>query len=178
MRVLHDECIIHFNDTNHIVKSDTSLANIFCNSKTIIDNTLLYFNPILILLHYFSCVAQFFSKYILYFKLIECDIFLPRVEYVRHDLIAGGNCSEQSKFQLIKNWPLPPHDLSLLSFIGLCSFHSNHVPWFESNIKPLRRLQRFYHRQSLPILAWLPPLVELFKNIQIQLHYLTSPPPI
>ena len=82
------------------------------------------------------------------------EFLLPRVEYILHDLTASGNCPAQSKFQLIKDWPLPPHGVFLLSFIVLCSFYRNHVPWFESNIKALHRLQRFYHRQSLPILSW------------------------
>ena len=103
----------------------------------------------------------------------KCDFFLPRVEYVGHDLTASGNCPAQSKFQLIKDWPLPPHGVSLLSFIGLCSFYSNYVPWFESNIKPLRRLQRLYHCQPVPVLAWSPMLVELFESCKD--HLITSP---
>ena len=51
LKVLQDKRIILFNDTKHIVKSNTSLANIFCNSKTIIDDTLLYYNHISTLLH-------------------------------------------------------------------------------------------------------------------------------
>ena len=62
MKVLQDEWNILFNDTNHIVQSDTYLVNIYCNSKIIIDDTLLYSSHISILLHYFSCVVQVFTK--------------------------------------------------------------------------------------------------------------------
>ena len=63
--------------------------------------------------------------------------------------------------------------MSLLSFIGLCSFYNNYVPWFESNIKPLRRLQRLYHRQDLQLLAWSPQLINGFENCKKNL--VTSP---
>ena len=116
-----------FNDTDHVVQSGTFFANIYCNSKTIIDDTLIYSNHIPILLHYFTCVAQVFTKYRLPFKLSKCDFFFPRIEYVGHDLTTGGNCPAQSKFQLINNWHLPPHGV-LLSFIGLCAFYRNYVP--------------------------------------------------
>ena len=103
----------------------------------------------------------------------KCDFFLSRVEYVGHDLTADGNCPAQSKFALIKQWPLPPHGVSRLSFIGLCSFYNNYVPWFESNIKPLRRLQRLYHRQALRLLTWSLQLINVFEKCKINL--VTSP---
>ena len=128
VRLLQDEWIIHLNNSKHIVISDHSFPNLFCNSKIIIDDTLIYSNNISTLIHYFSCVAQVFTKYRLSFKLSKYDFFLPHVEYVGHDLTASGNYPAQSKFQLIKDWHLPAHGVSLLSFIGLCSFYSNYVP--------------------------------------------------
>ena len=89
----------HFNDTKHVVQSDTFLANIYCNRNTIdICDMLLYSIHISTLLHYFFWVSQVFTKYRLSFKLSKYDLFLPRVEYVRHDLIAGDNCPTISKF--------------------------------------------------------------------------------
>ena len=118
----------HFNDTKHIVQSDIFLANIYCNRNTIIDDMLLYSIHISTLLHYFSLVPQVFTKYRLSFKLSKYDFFLPCVEYVRHDLIAVGNCPTLSKFQLVKHWSLSPHGVSLHSFIGVCAFYRNNVP--------------------------------------------------
>ena len=103
----------------------------------------------------------------------KCDFFLPWVEYLGHDLTASGNYPAQYKFHLIKDWPLPPHGVSLLSFIGVCSFYSNYVLWFENNIKLLSCLQRFCHRQPLPILAWSPLLIDSFESCKD--HLITSP---
>ena len=125
MKVLRDEWVILFHSTKDCVPSDTSISTIFCDSKTIIDDTLIFSNHIPTLLHYFSCVAQVFTKYRFSFKLSKCDFFLSRIEYGGHDLIADGNCLVQSKFVLIRQWPLPPHGVSLLSLVfilqQLCS---------------------------------------------------------
>ena len=102
MKVLRDEWVILFHSTKDCVPSDTSISTIFCDSKTIIDDTLIFSNHIPTLLHYFSCVAQVFTKYRFSFKLSKCDFFLSRIEYGGHDLIADGNCLVQSKFVLIR----------------------------------------------------------------------------
>ena len=162
MKVLYDEWIIRFYSTKDCIPSGTSISTLFCDSKTIIDDTLIFFNQIPTLFHYSSYVAQVFTKYRLSLKLNKCDFFLSRVEYVDHDLTADGNCPAQSKFALIRQWHLPPHGVSLLSFIGLCSFYNNYVSWFELNIKPLRCLYRLYHRQALPLLAWSPQIINVF----------------
>ena len=178
IKVLQKECIILFNDIKHVVQFYTPLVNIYCNSKTIIDDILLYSNHILTLLHFFSCVVQVFTKYRFSFKLNQCDLFLPCVKYVGYDLIAGGNFPVQSKFQLINNWNLPPHGVSLLSLIGLWALYRNYVPWFESNIKQLRRLQRVYHRQSFANTCLVAHTHRFIGTMQRQHHYINSSPPI
>ena len=54
------------------------------------------------------------------------------------------------------------HGTSLLSFIGLCTFYNCFSPWFEVNIKPLRVLQRKYHRKAIHQSLWSTELRELF----------------
>ena len=55
------------------------------------------------------------------------------------------------------------HGTSLLSFIGLCNFLNCFSPWFEVNIKPLRVLQRKYHRKIISTPLWTTELLDLFK---------------
>ena len=78
-----------------------SPSNIICNDRIIIDDILLFFNHVLTILHYFSCVAQFFSKHKFSFKLSKCDYFQPRVKYIGHDFTDNGNRSATSKFDLL-----------------------------------------------------------------------------
>ena len=114
-----------------------------------------------------------FTKYRLSFKLTKCEFFKPRVEFVVHDLTTYGNCPAASKFDLIKHWFLPPHAIYLLSLVRLYSFYRRYCPWFETNVKPLRKLQRKYHRQPSPILSLNPNLIALFHDCQT--HLITSP---
>ena len=97
----------------------------------------------------------------------------PRVGFVWHILTTYSNCPAASKFDLIKHWPLPPHVISLLSFIGLCRFYSRYWSWFETNVKRLCKLQWEYYRQPIPILSWNLTLITLFHNWKN--HLVTSP---
>ena len=92
----------------------------------------LFSNHIPTLLHYFICVTQMFTKYRLSFKLSKS--YFLRTEW--YNLTANGNCPAASKLFLLQDWPLPPHGISLLSFIGLCCFYNKNWPWFETNIPP------------------------------------------
>ena len=60
-KILYDKWVIIFHSTKECVPSDPSISNIFYDSKTIIDDTVIFSNHIHILLHYFSCVAQVFA---------------------------------------------------------------------------------------------------------------------
>ena len=173
MQFLRDDWTILFNETRNTINLSNSPTNIVCDDRIIIDDILLFSNHIPTLLHYFSCVAQVFTKFRLSFKLGKCDFLKERVEYVGHDLTANGNCPAASKFSLLQDWPLPPHGISLLSFIGLCCFYNRYCPWFETNIKPLRKLQRAYHCKTIPIMGWTPSLIQLFGDCKSNL--ITSP---
>ena len=141
--------------------------------KIIIDDILFYSNSVNTFIHCFSCVPKAFTKYRLSFKLKKGEFPKPWVEFVVRDLITYGNCPVTSKLDLIKHWPLPPHAIFLLSFIGLCSFFSIYCPWSETNVKPLRKIQREYHRQPIPILSWNPTLIALFHDCKT--HLVISP---
>ena len=162
MQNLRDEWIALFNETKHSIVDKNSFNTIVCDDKIVIDDILLYSNHIPTLLHYFSCVANYFTKFRLSFKLSKCDFFKSRVELVGHYLTADGNCPARSMFNLIKKWPLPTHGTALLSFIGLCLIYSRYYPWFETSIRPLRRLQRSFHHTQLPIMAWSRSNISLF----------------
>ena len=114
-----------------------------------------------------------FTKYRLLFKLTKYDFFKPRVEFVGYDLTTYGNYTVASKFDLIQHLPLPPNTVSFLSFTGLCRFYIRYCPWFEMNIKPLRKVQRTFHRKLIPIISWTSSLITLFDDCKNQL--VTSP---
>ena len=68
---------------------------------------------------------------------------------------------------------ISPNAISLFSFISLCGFYSRCCPLIETNIKPLRKLQRVFHRKPIPITSWIPSLITLFDDCKNRL--VTSP---
>ena len=95
------------------------------------------------------------------------------MECVGHDLTFNRNYPARSKFSLIQDWYLPSHEITLLSFIGLYYFYHKYFPWFKTNTKPLRKLQRAYHRKDIPIMGWTLPLINCFCDYKT--HLVTSP---
>ena len=150
---MHDKWILLFQETKLTIVMTNSPPHIICDDRIIIDDIILFSNHVSIILHHFSCVARVFTKYRFSFKLRKCGFFQPRVEYVGHDLTAHGNYPATSHFNLPQRCSLLPHGILFLSFISLCCFYSHYFPWFETNIKPLRTLQRLYHRNDIPIIG-------------------------
>ena len=173
MQFLRDEWSLLFNETRHIISLTNSSAKVIYNDCIIIDGILLFSNYTPTLWYYFSCVARVFTKYRFSFKIGKYDFFKDRVEYIGHDLTANRNCPFRSKFSLIQDWPLPPRGISLLFCIGLYCFYHTYFPWFETNIKPLRKLQRSYYRKDIPIVGWTSLSIKLFCDCKTYL--ITSP---
>ena len=153
MQTLHKDWLLLFADTKYLICETLDPDKVIYNDRIIIDDILLYSKHVLTLLHYVSCVAQVSTKYRIYFKLTKYKFMQSRVEFVGHNLAKYENCPAASKFELIENWPHPTHAISLPAVIGLCSFYSRYFPLFETNIKPLRKLQRFFHRIPVAIMA-------------------------
>ena len=145
MNFLRDDWILSFNETKHNVSFDHSSTKIICDDRIIIDDILLFSNHIPTLLHYFPVLHKECTKYRLSFQISKFDFFKDRVEYVGYDLTTEGYYLAVSKFTLLQDWTLPPHGIYFVSLIGICCFYNMYCHWFETNIKPLRKLQRNYH---------------------------------
>ena len=72
---LRDDWILLFNETKYTVSYDQLPTKVICDDRIIIDNILLFSNHMSVLLHYFPCVSQVFTKYRLSFKLSKCNLF-------------------------------------------------------------------------------------------------------
>jgi hypothetical protein len=136
-------------------------------SKNIIDDTLLWCTDKRTVLLYFRCVCEIFQRYRVSFHPKKCDFFKSRVEWIGHDLRWNGNSPASSKFSLLHDWTLPTSGVSLHSFIGLCTYYNKFVPWFETDIKPLRDLERRHHRKPIPADAWTPSLSATFETFKV-----------
>ena len=63
IQYLRKEWLLLYADTKHLTHLDSVPVTIICNDKIIINDILLYSNNVNTLIHFFSCVAQVFTKY-------------------------------------------------------------------------------------------------------------------
>ena len=141
--------------------------------RQIVDDVLPFSNDPYALILCFSCVCHIFTKWRLSFNPKKCDFFLDRVEWIGFDLRPHGNSPASSKYDLVRNWPLPSSGQSLHSFVGLLNFYARFIPHFETRVGPLRLLVRRFHRKPIPADAWTPSLTSLFNDLK---QALTSDP--
>ena len=73
MKDLQEKLNVLFAANKHIILTDTSIVNIFCDNKTFTDNTLIVLNYVPTLLHYLYSATQTFIKYRLSFYLSNSD---------------------------------------------------------------------------------------------------------
>ena len=135
-------------------------------SKVIIDDILLGCDIKEYTLILFKCVCEVFKKYRVSFCLEKCEFLRPRVEYVGQDILCRGNYPNQSKFNMIDDWPLPTLGQSLFSFICLVNFYSRYAPYMKIRLKPLRKMVKKFYRNPIPALAWLAELSSLFTDFK------------
>jgi hypothetical protein len=67
---------------------------------------------------------------------------------------------------MITDWPLPATGQALHSLIQLCNFYNKYCQWLELKLKPLRRIIKLYHRQTIPVVVWTPELRLLFDEVK------------
>jgi hypothetical protein len=139
--------------------------------RVIINDILLFAICLLDLLNYLECVLIICQKYWLSLKLSKCNFLKDRVGYVGHNLTSKGNCPLKSKFDMITDWPLPATGQALHSHIQLCNFYNKYCPWLELKLKPLRRIIKLYHRQTIPAVVWTPELCLLFDEVKTGVTY-------
>ena len=169
-KLLDGSTVVIKNDDIHL-----GLTKLYCGTKSIIDNILIWCSNIECVLVYFQCIYKLFKKLRVSFRQDKYHFLLDRVEYVGRDLLPDGSCPAKSKFNMIDDWVLPTIGTALHSFLGLVMFYHRYAPYLEMRIKPLRGLIKKYFRTGIPLLAWTPTLITLFHDIKVPL---TSSPVI
>ena len=95
---LREEWLFLFKETQNQLIIEYFPTTIIYDDKIIMDDILISFNHIPILLYYFFVSIKFLPQNRSLFKLSNCILLKPRVEFVGRDITALGNCSSQSKF--------------------------------------------------------------------------------
>lgn len=113
-------------------------------SKVIIDDLLLHFSSLSLLLLLFECYLLTYFKYMQSFRFPKCKFLSERFEFVGHDIMPHGNTTVQSKYDLINDWALPLTANGSQSFVCLVNFYNRFCPLFEVKVKTLCALYTKY----------------------------------
>ena len=158
-----DNNTVPVTETEKIYLNKTKLVSGRC---TIIDDIFIFCSNLDVILIYLECVCKVFLKYRVRFRIKKCDFLKNRVEYVVHDVTKAGNCPAQSKLYLINDCILTPKGKSLLYFIGIVNLYHFYDPYFEIQLKLLRKFIKKYYGKPIPLVEWTPQLITLFSELK------------
>ena len=118
------------------------------NSKIIVDDIFSWAYQFQTALRYLECQLQVCQSQNLSLNLKKCHFFPKRVEFVGFDVCKDGNRPAQSKYDLLKSWPMPTTIQDIASFVGFGIFYSKHIPHFEARVKRLREIMKLPYTES------------------------------
>ena len=111
-----------------------------CGSKVIVDDVLVYGRDQEQLLNYFQAVLDILKHYRATINLKKCKWFQDRCEFVGVDVGAKGNSPAHSKFDAFEKLGRPRTWSDIRMLIGVFGFYSKHLPMFELEISPWRKV--------------------------------------
>ena len=141
-------------------------------SKVIVDDMLLYASSILALLLYLCCVLQVLLHYRASVKLKKCQFFSLSLEFVGINISAIGNQPAPSKFSTFKQLRTPQTTGDLRTLMGLFSFYSKFLEYFEVRIGIWRDLIKQIEASSketdqpIPTPLWTQACQQLLEQLQ------------
>ena len=138
-------------------------------TRTIIDDIVGWSTSKSLIILMLECICRVSMIYRSSFKLSKYECFYERFEYVGHDIMAGGNTTVQSKYDLINNWSTPATGDGFHSFVSLCNYYNKFCPMFHLRAISLCQLYIRYTRKSIQSIAWTPELISLFDSLKIVL---------
>ncbi len=110
------------------------------NTRIIVDDIVSHGLDLFTSLKYMECQLHVCQAYCLSLSLKKSFIFPKRFEFVGNDVCPKGNCSAQSKHQLLTTWPQPELVRDIAKFIGSVQFYSKFIHHFELRVALLREL--------------------------------------
>jgi hypothetical protein len=110
------------------------------DSKTIVDNVLLYAYTPDALIEYFTVVLEVLQHYQVTVKLCKSRFVQQAVKFVGMDILAKGNSPAKSKEEAFHKMTYPKSFAGLQGSIGFIGFYQDFIPLYKVQIHPFREL--------------------------------------
>lgn len=86
-----------------------------------------------------STIINVLRKHQLYAKKSKCEFYVPKIQFLGHELSAKGITPDKEKILAIKDWPTPKTYKDAQSFIGLAGYYRRFIKDFSYIAKPLHQ---------------------------------------
>jgi len=87
-------------------------------------------------------VLEILRKEKLYAKLSKCEFFKHQVDFLGHVVSDEGIKVDDTKTEVIRNWPVPKNLTEMRSFLGLANFYQRYVKNCAKIAVPLTELEK------------------------------------
>src|SRR5262245_55394738 len=87
-------------------------------------------------------VLRRLRKHGMYARVEKCHFHVDTVEYLGYILSTDGLIMDESKVEVIKNWPTPRKVKDIQSFLGFANFYRRFIHKYSDIVIPLTRLTR------------------------------------
>ena len=87
-------------------------------------------------------VFEVCDKYNLKINPNKCKFFRPEVTYLGHTCTSDGVVPDQSKYSVIKNYPIPKDKDATRRFVAFSNYYRKFIPNFATIAKPLNSLTK------------------------------------
>ncbi|GKE18705.1 hypothetical protein Tco_1426282, partial [Tanacetum coccineum] len=87
-------------------------------------------------------ILELLKKDELYAKLFKCELWLPKVQFLRHEIYNQGIHVDPAKIESIKDWATPMTLKEICQFLVLVDYYRRFIKGFSRIEKPLTKLTR------------------------------------
>jgi RNase H-like domain found in reverse transcriptase/Reverse transcriptase (RNA-dependent DNA polymerase)/Integrase zinc binding domain/Retroviral aspartyl protease len=81
-------------------------------------------------------------KYNLKLNPSKCNFFRKEVTFLGHKVTDKGILPDESKFNVVKNYPIPSNADEARRFVAFCNYYRRFIPFFSRIAQPLNQLTR------------------------------------
>ncbi|GKE01231.1 putative reverse transcriptase domain-containing protein, partial [Tanacetum coccineum] len=85
-------------------------------------------------------ILELLKKGELYAKFSKCEFWIPKVQFLSHEIDSQGIYVDPAKIESIKDWASPKTPTEICQFLGLAGYYRRFIEGFSKIAKPMTKL--------------------------------------
>nr|GFA52265.1 putative reverse transcriptase domain-containing protein [Tanacetum cinerariifolium] len=87
-----------------------------------------------------KAILELLKKEELYAKFSQCEIWIPKVQFLGHVIDSQGIHVDPAKIESVKDWASPKSPTEIRQFLGLAGYYRRFIEGFSKIAKPITKL--------------------------------------